>query len=124
MMDMGRIFMPGETHSELNDALRSRGLPPTMVPGQGGMGMGMGGGMGMSTDMGGGMDQGMDMMMGNASNMDDRALDVFAEVEDAEMDIPNPTEMPSVDVPETEDMFGDLVGPDRATDDDDDMRIY
>jgi hypothetical protein len=47
-----RIYMPGNNHKNLNDALRERGREPTMVPGQGGGGGGMmSGGMGM---MGGG----------------------------------------------------------------------
>jgi len=29
------IWMPGETHTALNDALRDRGLPPTQMPGGG-----------------------------------------------------------------------------------------
>jgi len=51
MMDGQRVHMPGTNHEKLNKALRSRGLPTTMVPGKGGgsgsmMGGGMGGDMG------------------------------------------------------------------------------
>jgi hypothetical protein len=58
MMNGERIYMPGENHKNLNDALRERGREPTMVPGQGGGMMGgmMGGGMmgssNSTTDMG------------------------------------------------------------------------
>jgi len=65
------IYMPGSNHGDLNDALRERGLPETMMPGQGMMGMAPGDdldeammpdmsmagmGMGMTT----GMDRPMD----------------------------------------------------------------
>jgi hypothetical protein len=51
------IHMPGGNHRDLNDELRKRGFEETMVPGQGGGGMGM---------MGGGM---MGGMMGSGGMM-------------------------------------------------------
>jgi len=51
------IHMPGGNHRDLNDELRERGFEETMVPGQGGGGMGM---------MGGGM---MGGMMGSGGMM-------------------------------------------------------
>jgi len=76
--------------------------------------------MGMSGGKGGGSSGGM----GGPDPMDEAAMDVFERIDKADNGIPDPAEMPSVDVPETEDMFGDLLGPDRGTDEDDDMRIY
>jgi hypothetical protein len=50
-MDGSRIYMPGRNHKILNDALRERGLPTTMVPGQGSQSMDSSNGMGMSDSM-------------------------------------------------------------------------
>lgn len=41
------IYMPGKSHKKLNKALRARNLPPTPIPGEGGMNNG-----GMAKDMG------------------------------------------------------------------------
>lgn len=48
------IHMPGGNHRDLNDELRKRGFEETMVPGQGGGGMGMMSGGMMSGMMGSG----------------------------------------------------------------------
>lgn len=115
------VFMPGSNHRKLNKALRDRGLEETPIPGD--MSGGMGGGM-SGSGMSGSEPMGMDMMMPTSSRMERAAMDVFERVDDADDNIPLPAEPPVVEVPETEEMFGDLIGGDEDTDDDDDMRIY
>ena len=73
--------------------------------------------------MSGSEPMGIDMMMPTSSRMERAAMDVFERVDDADDNIPLPAEPPVVEVPEIEEMFGDLIG-DDGDDDDDDMRIY
>jgi hypothetical protein len=115
------VYMPGSNHRKLNKALRDRGLEETPIPGD--MSGGMGGGM-SGSGMSGSEPMGMEAMMPTSSRMERAAMDVFERVDDADDNIPVPAEPPVVEVPETEEMFGDLIGDDEDTDDDDDMRIY
>lgn len=72
VMDGQRIHMPGRNHRVLNDALRERGLPTTMVPGQGSSGMdGSGSSQGMT-----GMGMGDDMAMSNGMSGESVGPDV------------------------------------------------
>jgi len=115
------VYMPGSNHRKLNKALRDRGLEETPIPGD--MSGGMGGGM-SGSGMSGPEPMGMEAMMPTSSRMERAAMDVFERVDEADDNIPVPAEPPVVEVPETEEMFGDLIGGDEDTDDDDDMRIY
>lgn len=92
------IYMPGENHRNLNDALRERGKEPTMVPGADDMGGGMDSEPGTMMDMMGVSEQPGtgtrdDQLMRDDSDMGSDAgflvdtESVFGEGEDGEMDI-------------------------------------
>jgi hypothetical protein len=101
MMDGDKIFMPGNNHRTLNEALRERGLEETMVPGSGGGGMMgdmdgnmMGGGMmDEKMDSGGSTPTLPDMMSGSQPD-DMMGMDEMEQ--DMEMDM-EPPGMPTMD---------------------------
>lgn len=137
MMDGSRIHMPGTDHKKLNEALRARGLPTTMVPGQGGD---MGGGMGSGSMKGGSMGGSGSMSMGMADSaapdpdpdeeMRDIEQGLFGVANNAGLadgvapsdDDPPPEPAPSTP-PAVEPVF-DLGGLTGDRDDDDSMEIY
>jgi hypothetical protein len=99
-----RIYMPGNNHQNLNDALRARGREPTMVPGQGG-GMMSSGGMGM---MGG--------MMGGGSMMNSGSSSSRSESDEGGMLLPDADELKRMNesADQTDESLPSFMGDGRA----------